>query len=308
MKKNNLKILLYHGVTDHKNRGVQNYSGKHVHVNEFYKQMNFIKKNCNVLSIDQVPSIIKKKNFLKNSVVVSFDDGFENNYKIAVPILKKFSIPAVFYITAGMIGKKKMFWVDQIEDLINLTKKKEFFLKLSRKLNFSIKNKKEKIIAINKIKKFCKKNSKLNKEKILKNLKKILNDVQPNINHSKNYKSMSWNQLKKISKNSLFTIGGHSYNHNIFSKMTNKDMKKEITKSINLLSKKLNLNIKHYAYPEGQKGDFNIATIKFLKSKKIICCPTAIHGDNPVNTNLFYLKRIMVGFEKNKFPFNGYLT
>ena len=107
MKKNNLKILLYHGVTDHKNRGVQNYSGKHVHVNEFYKQMNFIKKNCNVLSIDQVPSIIKKKNFLKNSVVVSFDDGFENNYKIAVPILKKFSIPAVFYITAGMIGKKK---------------------------------------------------------------------------------------------------------------------------------------------------------------------------------------------------------
>ena len=40
-----LCILLYHGVTNLKIKGIENYSGKHIDEKSFYKQMTVLKKN-----------------------------------------------------------------------------------------------------------------------------------------------------------------------------------------------------------------------------------------------------------------------
>ena len=100
MIKKNLIILCYHGVIDDKKKnGIENYSGKHILKKEFTKQLKFLKKkNCKFLSLDKVVENIKKKiPFEKNSFCVTFDDGFENNFTIAAPILKRLNIPAIFF-------------------------------------------------------------------------------------------------------------------------------------------------------------------------------------------------------------------
>ena len=57
---------------------------------------------------------------------------------------------------------------------------------------------------------------------------------------------------------------------------------------------RINLNLKHYSYPEGQKKDYTNYVINKLKSKKIICCPSAISGKNDIRTDFFNLKRDML--------------
>ena len=52
------------------------------------------------------------------SVVVTFDDGFENNYTAAFPVLQHYGIPATFYLSTGFIGTQRTFWVDKIEYLL----------------------------------------------------------------------------------------------------------------------------------------------------------------------------------------------
>lgn len=104
--KNNIKILLYHGVRKNKNNGIQNYSNKHLHVGEFSKQIKFIKNNCNLTSMDEVKFLIRK-NLNKTYVAVTFDDGFKNNYDIAAEILDFYKVPATFYISTAYIEKKK---------------------------------------------------------------------------------------------------------------------------------------------------------------------------------------------------------
>ena len=73
-----------------------------------------------------------------------------------------------------------------------------------------------------------------------------------------------------------------------------KNAEKQIIKSLNLFKKNVNLKLKHYSYPEGQKNDYNEKIESFLKNKGIECCPTAIDGFNSANSNLFNLKRIQV--------------
>ena len=58
---NTFKILLYHGVTNAKSRGIENYAAKHIYQDKFYEQIKFIKKNLNVLSVNELSELISKR-------------------------------------------------------------------------------------------------------------------------------------------------------------------------------------------------------------------------------------------------------
>ena len=298
---NKLCILLYHGVTNLKSKGIENYSGKHIDEKLFYKQMKILKKKYKVISMDEL--LYYKKNDLKlpkRTVCITFDDGFENNYTIAAPILDDLNLPATFYFSTGLISSKKMFWVDQIEDCINNTKKKNIeFNFVDFRYVFQLISRKNKIEALEKIKKFCKSNNAIFKDKMINHLKKIT-DIKPSIYNSKNYKKIKWPQVKKLSDNKLFIIGGHSMEHDILSQLSVIKMKKDIKDSIQILSKNLKTKIIHYSYPEGQHEHFNNEIIKNLKKNFIECCPSAIFGQDYLEQDLFRLKRIVVGMRNTK--------
>ena len=303
MKNNPLTILLYHGVSVHKSIGIENYASKHIDLDSFVSQMNFVKKNSNVISIDEVVDIYNNNGFFpKNAVVVTFDDGFENNSTVAAPVLDDLKIPAIFYITAGIVNTNIMFWVDQLEDVINFTKSKNISLNLEKKVSFSLSSKKEKLNSLHQIKSFCKLSTKTKKDQILSELISACS-FEPNVNHSPNYNKINWKQLIEMDQNPLFTIGGHSLYHDILSSLSVKKMHQDVKMSIELLEYKLNHKVEHYSYPEGQNEHFNDEIIDFLMKNGVKSSPSAIHGVNYLHdTNLFNLKRIMVGLSGTPFP------
>ena len=95
-------------------------------------------------------------------------------------------------------------------------------------------------------------------------------------------KKINWKSVKKLNKSKLFTIGGHSHQHISLTSINFSQAKNEIDKSFKLFKKRIGLNLIHYSYPEGQKRDFNMNIIKYLK-KGIKICPTAIPGYNSNN-------------------------
>ena len=203
-----------------------------------------------------------------------------------------------------MIDSKKMFWVDKIEDCINRTKKNAIEILLDNSLKFSLKSNEEKIEALAKIKSFCKIADVKIKERVLKDLE-LITEVQPAASSAKNYQMMSWDDLKSLNDNQLFTIGGHTLYHDIMSAHINEEnMFKDIELSIGLLEFNLNEKIIHFSYPEGQKHHYNQKVIRKLKNSKIVCSPSAIHGINDNETDLFNLFRIMPGFMGTPFPFD----
>ncbi len=303
MSNNELTILLYHGVTDTSSQGIENCSGKHVAAELFRDQMKYLSENCNVLSMDDVVSLFnEKKGYPSKSVAITFDDGFRNNYSVAAPILEKFKIPATFYITAGIVNTNLMFWVDILEDCLNLTEQSEIKIHLESEKTFPLVTQHDRIYALTEIKKYCKL-----VESDIKNL--IINqvvaqsNVSPSIKHSNNYEKISWHELMELNKNPLFTIGGHSLYHDILSGITPKErLEKDISLSIDLLEYNLGTKIQHYAYPEGQYIHYNETVIEILKKKGIVCCPSAVNGTNTIEIDMFNLKRIMVGFNGTSFP------
>ena len=86
-----------------------------VHPRIFEIQMKYLRENYNIIPLSELISQLKEKKIKEDSVIITFDDGYHDNLYNSKPILKKYDIPATFFISAGMIGGKKEFWWDELE-------------------------------------------------------------------------------------------------------------------------------------------------------------------------------------------------
>ena len=127
LKSKSLAIFLFHGVINKNPFNIRNYTKKHLLTTEFEKVLNDLSnKGGKCLSLDAVYKKIKKKEpFEDYSYSITFDDGFYNNYKYAVPILAKKKLYATFYITTDFIDKNLMSWIDKIEHMVENSKTKK---------------------------------------------------------------------------------------------------------------------------------------------------------------------------------------
>lgn len=108
-------ILMYHSVKPHdpgENRLV-------VPTGVFDRQMAFLAGNkYKILTLEQAADVVKSGGRPSGkSVVVTFDDGNEDNYTHAFPILKKYGIRATIFLIANDIGKPDRLNMDQIREM-----------------------------------------------------------------------------------------------------------------------------------------------------------------------------------------------
>lgn len=95
--KNTAVILVFHTISDSK---VYNSVSSAM----FEKQMKLLRKKFNPVSLDTLGIMLKKKIIDSKTVCVTFDDGFMDTFVNALPILKRYNIPATVFIETGNVG------------------------------------------------------------------------------------------------------------------------------------------------------------------------------------------------------------
>jgi peptidoglycan/xylan/chitin deacetylase (PgdA/CDA1 family) len=122
--KNGVPILMYHSIA-------KNDIYFTVQPEEFEKQMAYLKENLyQVITLDAlVQAILIKKDLSKKLIILTFDDGFKDNYTYALPILKKNNFPATFFLVTGYLGREfdnaqkkplKLLDWEEVEDMHRL--------------------------------------------------------------------------------------------------------------------------------------------------------------------------------------------
>lgn len=108
-------ILMYHRVGSYAEQGELNI----VSQKSFAHQMKYLHKHgYHVISLDDlVDGITKARSINRNTVVITFDDGFEDNYTQAFPILRKYDHPATFFVVSSWVGKPNFMTWDQLRDM-----------------------------------------------------------------------------------------------------------------------------------------------------------------------------------------------
>ncbi len=110
-----IKLLVYHGVplraaTD----GITNLYGYNITADEFERHVTYLKRRCHVMRLDDALAG-RGMSRTKINVVLTFDDGYENNYTNAFRILARTETPAVFALATAFVRRREPLWNDVVE-------------------------------------------------------------------------------------------------------------------------------------------------------------------------------------------------
>ena len=99
-----LTILLYHRVNDELRDGVTNG------IEQFDSHMAILSQWAHVIDLESLidPNFQLPVSF-RPIVAVTFDDGYEDNFTVAAPILEKHRVPATFFVSTGFMDTERAF-------------------------------------------------------------------------------------------------------------------------------------------------------------------------------------------------------
>lgn len=241
-------ILNYHGVID---KVDFNYSINHMDVEQFEQQIRFLSDNFNILPQEEfLYNYLNGITSKKKSILLTFDDGYENNYKFAFPVLKKYNASATIFLISSLIDTKKPTWYDLIDNtkfLFNDQKHSNEIIKLGEELDINT----QKEIFHNNFKKYLKAQPTNKKNEILEKYFKIigLNSME-NIDE-KYWKILSSEQLLKMQRSGLISFGSHTVNHPNLDQITEDQVEFELKESKLKIENILGSKINTIAFPDG---------------------------------------------------------
>ena len=107
-RKNFVLCLMYHSIDSEKNKGG-------IFVDEFEEHIKWI-KDKKTFKMEELKGLDYK--LPKNSILITFDDGYKNNYTLAFPILKKYNMKATIFLNTKFIEKDEAYlnW-DEIREM-----------------------------------------------------------------------------------------------------------------------------------------------------------------------------------------------
>jgi peptidoglycan/xylan/chitin deacetylase (PgdA/CDA1 family) len=110
-------ILTYHRVVSGEESKAQCIEdGMYVSVETFTAQMRFLKTHFEVVSFPELLMMWAEERWdpARRYCVVTFDDGWLDNYTHALPVLKRYDVPATVFLPTSFIGTDKWFWPEQV--------------------------------------------------------------------------------------------------------------------------------------------------------------------------------------------------
>lgn len=182
----------------------------------------------------------------EKACVITFDDGWSDNYEYALPILREKSTPAHLFAVAEMIGTNRMFWPNRIARILLDHNRELAEIGDGQWLQQSCpgtQNRETVAAAISE----CKKLSDSEVESRLDALEDALG-----IDHAQGPSLMSWQQLGDMAAQGLVEIGSHTCNHRRLVKGVNQQtLQHEIADSKAILQSRLGCEINSFCYPNG---------------------------------------------------------
>ena len=250
-------------------------------VEDFKKQVRYIKDNYSVIGLGQYVDFLKGTGKIPdNCAVLSFDDGFADHYDSVFPVLKEESLPACFFPLTQPLVQGRVPAVHKTHFLLAKLGSKDFSGEFNLALKEGFPEKAEEFAVDGK----QKHERKYRWDDILTaNLKysigllpretkeNVLDGIfEKHFEGEKEFCSqlfMSWEQMKEMEEAGM-EFGGHTVSHPMLASLGEEEQFKEIKQSKDDLEKGLGANIKRFAYPY---GNFNEATSRLLAEAGFDC-------------------------------------
>lgn len=292
-RSNKLSILIYHQVLAEYDpmRPYELYAGK------FTEHLQWLAKSFTLLTLQDAVEKLHNDCLPANAAVITFDDGYENNASVALPLLQKFDSPATFFIASDFLNSGAM-WNDKIIEFVRHWPEASFAVDEFNDMLFDTSTIEKRYTSA---------------EALLLKLKYLpFEQRQRIVERLDGYKPaqgvmMSDEQVRQLDRAGM-EIGGHTCSHPILAKLDEPSARQQIVDNKNRLEEIIGHQIYSFAYPNGKPGkDYNDQSVDLVKDAGYRCAVSTHKGVSTKHTDVFQLNRF-TPWKTDKLGFLGLLA
>jgi peptidoglycan/xylan/chitin deacetylase (PgdA/CDA1 family) len=249
----------------------------------FDEQVTFLKKNFDVVPLDEIADGVLSRNLSGKKIAITFDDGFSDNFSNAKPILESHSLPATFYIATHGLNSTLRYWWDELETIILHSEQlpRELHTKvggeavsftfradsvLDERLRKEILNWRAELPASNeRLTLFMNLWMKIKplpfgeQQEFITELREWAGTGAAT---SEDGRVMTYTELRAMFENPLFSIGAHTVHHSMLAAHDDQVQAFEVRESKRIIEDFLQGQVDAFAYPY---GNYNNTTKKILE-------------------------------------------
>ena len=261
--KNKVLGINYHLVSD-KQVGYVRHLYSYKSPREFEKDIQYLKEHFNLLTYADV---LNKRYcgelFDRPSVILTFDDGLSECYSVVRPVLLKYEVPCIFFITTDFIDNKSMFYhhivslcIDRMHELSGIIQSEKL-----RAVDGIVRSEVRDIDGFIEIMKSLR----MGEYEIITEICSVLDlKIEEYLSENKPYLTES--EIKDLA-NDGFTIGAHSLTHRKLTECSEKDIETEIVESCKQIGAITGGKSIPFAFPYNSSGSIDKHFLQELKNK-----------------------------------------
>ena len=250
-------VLCYHKIceTEH------DWNGIVTSPDTFRKQLEYIKDTIGFIGAEEF-----RKNSEADKALLTFDDGFEDNFFNVLPILEEMKLPAIFFVATATLEKREETWCNELVWLLLEGTEYPKFMNLhmnEKNETFKTETLEDRLDAYRIIRKYLLGAEVEARNELFREIKKY-----PGVEFSgkrDTHYMLSAEQLKRMAQSKYVTIGCHTVSHRSLARLCEKEQYEEIKNSKEVLERMLERAIEYFAYPFGGIYDYSPKTIEMLE-------------------------------------------
>lgn len=258
--------------------------------------MEYLHRTVRVVPLREAVQALAGDNIHHPTVALTFDDGYQNNCDIALPILRDFSLPATVFLVTDLIGSNDTVWFCRLNQAVAATRQQSFSWRGDK---FALGTRYERANTSALLQSRLKQ---LSHDDMLVCVGEILSqlrvDPKQPIERTSPYRMLDARAIKTMTESGLIDFGAHTASHTILAREWNRErVRGEIINSIREIEQLTGAPCRTFAYPNGGPNDFGPEDSRLLEQLGIDVAVTTIAGPNMRNTPTLALRRYGVGMD-----------
>ncbi len=219
-----------------------------------------LKRDSDVISLDDLSGILSSRRGLKSGrfVLISFDDGYRDNYDIALPVLKSHNVPAAFFIATGFLDQRNMAWWDEVAWMVRSSRRQGLAgpaKHLPHNVSFDEPHREH---AVRRLLRACYALDAQTRTEFINELAEATGSGRAS--HQLSEETwITWDMLREMRAAGM-SIGAHTVSHPVLARLTYEEQLFELTESRLRLEAELGELVTAFSYPVGRRDSFNADT------------------------------------------------
>lgn len=266
------QILVYHRVLPEKDP----FSIGVVTEREMRGQMSVLRECFRVVSLERLAGELADGGPEPGTVCVTFDDGYMDNHRHALPILEEFSIPATVFLATDFIGTGRVPWYDRVLQAARHSRASRLALEGTDMPAQDLPaSPRERADAAHRITRWLKRFAPEERDALIGRILAGLGGEAPAVGNL----MLGWEQVREMAARGV-AFGAHTMSHPILTRVSPAAAEAEIGGSKRIIEERLGSRISLFAYPNGQLGDWDEALMGMLRRLGFACAVTTVEGVN----------------------------